>query len=62
MLKPRMGLNASNRCWSDLETDPMPFVYHGFVPAGVGIMLLILGGRQLLQYWRKRQTRARFLK
>lgn len=57
-----MVLNASNRCWSDQETDPMPFVYHGFVPAGLGIMILTLGGYQLLQYWRKRPDRSRFLK
>lgn len=53
MLKPLMVLNALNACWSDLETDPMPLFYHGFVPAAILLMVISLGVRQLWEYWKQ---------
>jgi len=48
-----MVLNALSACWSDLETDPMPLFYHGFVPAAILLMVISLGVRQLWEYWKQ---------
>lgn len=34
----------------------MPLFYHGFVPAGIGLMMMTLAAKQVYLYWKKRHS------